>query len=64
MNLIYDCLHSTIRLISPAGLGATPLKVKALSHRYDLYHIIFLFYYTESKEMISESMNLKGVVYN
>ena len=29
----------------------------------DLSHTILLYYYTETKEMISESVNLKGVVY-
>ena len=30
----------------------------------DLYHTILLYYYAEAKEIIYESVNLKGVVYN
>ena len=29
----------------------------------DLYHTIYLYYYAESNEMIYESVNLKGAVY-
>ena len=31
--------------------------------RCDVYHTILLYYYAETKEMIYESVNLKGVVY-
>ena len=36
---------------------------QGLFTRCDLYHRILLCYYAESKEMIYESVNLKGVVY-
>ena len=29
-----------------------------------LYHTILLYYYAEVKEMIHESVNVEGVVYN
>ena len=32
--------------------------------RCGLYHMIFLYYYAETKEMIYESLNLKGAVYD
>ena len=31
--------------------------------RYDLYHTVLLYDYAEAKEMIYESVNMKGVVY-
>ena len=31
--------------------------------QYTLYDMILLYYYAETKEMIYESVNLKGVVY-
>ena len=36
---------------------------QGLFTRCDLYHRILLYYYPETKEMIYESVNLKGVVY-
>ena len=37
---------------------------KGMCIRCDLYQAILLYYHNEIKEMIYESVNLKGVVYN
>ena len=36
---------------------------RGLFTRCDLYHRILLYFYAEAKEMIYESLNLKGAVY-
>ena len=55
-------------LLNQAAISAIvltiALKLPVHTMRCNLYHTIPFYYYVETKKMVHESVNLKGVVYN
>ena len=64
VKLESQCVRFEEALFCSGGFESVSyLFYQALFTRWDLHHRILLYYYAEKKEMIYESVNLKGVVY-